>query len=226
MIISCTSCGTKYKYDEAKLEGVISKKVRCPKCKTVIEVFNPLTQAKSKPAFNYAEVDSLEQTHSAVPKKAGVPAAATTEEAGASKIATKPTTSDEELAGPRTAAVNRESALAEVIAPENDEYLRLPEYRRFSLAVIQGFNAGEIFPINKVKMLIGRSDSDIIVKDLEASRQHARIDIMGDRVILRDLNSTNGTFVNEQRITTVNLENQQEFRIGTTVFMLIITELD
>jgi pSer/pThr/pTyr-binding forkhead associated (FHA) protein len=49
---------------------------------------------------------------------------------------------------------------------------------------------------------------------------------MGDRVILRDLNSTNGTFVNEQRITTMNLENQQEFRIGTTVFMLIITDLE
>ena len=225
MIISCTSCGTKYKYDEAKLEGVISKKVRCPKCKTVIEVFNPLTQTKPKSSFAYADVDPLEQTHSAVPKKPANSAPSAQANASNAGVVTQPAT-DEELAGPRTAQVNREAALAEVMAPENEEYLKLPDYRRFSLAVIQGFNAGEIFPINKVKMLIGRSDSDINVKDLEASRQHARIDIMGDRVILRDLNSTNGTFVNEQRITTVNLENQQEFRIGTTVFMLIITDLD
>jgi predicted Zn finger-like uncharacterized protein len=220
MIISCTSCGTKYKYDESKLEGVISKKVRCPKCKTVIEVFNPLAQARQRSAA-YSEVDPLEQTHSAAPKKA--PAAAS---AGKSAYVTQPAT-EQDLSGPRTASVNRETALADIAAAEgNEEYLRLPENRRYSLAVIQGFNAGEIFPINKVKMMIGRSDADIIVKDLEASRQHARIDVMGDRVILRDLNSTNGTFVNEQRITTMNLENQQEFRIGTTVLMLIITDIE
>jgi predicted Zn finger-like uncharacterized protein len=194
MIISCTSCGTKYKYDETKLEGVISKKVRCPKCKTVIEVFNPITQAK-KP---FTEADQMEKTHSAAPKRVAPTAKR--------ELVTQPMT-DEEMAGPRTASVNRESAMAEVMAAEHDEYLKLSESRRFSLAVIQGFNAGEIFPINKPKMLIGRSDSDIIV-------------------ILRDLSSTNGTFVNEQRITTVNLENQQEFRIGTTIFMLIITDIE
>ena len=49
---------------------------------------------------------------------------------------------------------------------------------------------------------------------------------MGDRVILRDLNSTNGTYVNEQKISTTTLENHSEFRIGTTIFMLIITEVE
>ena len=220
MIISCTSCGSKYKYDDAKLEGVISKKVRCPKCKTVIEVFNPLTQAQAQHSQPYSNVDPLEDTYSAVPKK-NAPAAVPSSAPQASYV-TQPAT-EEELAGPRTAEVNRHTALADL---ENEEYLKLSEYRRFSLAVIQGFNSGEIYPINKPKMILGRSDSDIIIKDLESSRHHARIDVMGDRVILRDLNSTNGTFVNEQRITTVNLENQQEFRIGTTIFMLIITDIE
>ena len=227
MIISCTSCGTKYKYDDAKLEGVISKKVRCPKCKTVIEVFNPLTQPKTKHSFAYPDVDPMEQTHSAVPKKStGAPASAPEPVSVPKPAMVTQSASDEDFSGPRTAQVNRETALADIEALENEEYLKMPDYRRFSLAVIQGFNAGEIFPINKVKTLVGRSDSDIIVKDLEASRQHARIDVMGERVILRDLNSTNGTFVNEQRIATVNLDNQQEFRIGTTVFMLIITDIE
>jgi predicted Zn finger-like uncharacterized protein len=210
MIISCTSCETKYKYDETKLEGVISKKVRCPKCKTVIEVMNPFTQPRKVP-----DIDPLEKTHSSGHRKKPPRPA----------LLTQPMT-EEEMQGPRTASVNRESVMAESMAGEQDEYLKMPESRRFSLAVIQGFNAGEIFSINKPKMMIGRSDADIIVKDLEASRQHARLDVMGDRVILRDLSSTNGTFVNEQRITTMTLENQQEFRIGTTIMMLIITDVE
>ena len=222
MIISCTSCGTKYKYDDTKLEGVISKKVRCPKCKTVIEVFNPLTHAQARNSYPYPNADPMEDTHTAGAKK-NAPATAPASAPQASYV-TQPAT-EEELGGPRTAEVNRQTALAD-LAGENEEYLKLSEFRRFSLAVIQGFNSGEIYPINKPKMILGRSDSDIIIKDLESSRQHARIDVMGDRVILRDLNSTNGTFVNEQRITTVNLENQQEFRIGTTIFMLIITDIE
>lgn len=222
MIISCTSCNTKYKYDDAKLEGVISKKVRCPKCKTIIEVLNPITQLRSKSPQQF-DLNPLEETHSSPADRAGAKPAPTTKPKPA--LVTQPM-ADEDQSGPRTAQVNREAALADAAIPESDDYLRMPDNRRYSLAVIQGVNAGEIFPMQKTKMLIGRSDSDIIVKDLEASRQHARIDVMGERVILRDLNSTNGTFVNEQRVTTVHLENQQEFRIGTTVFMLIITDLD
>jgi pSer/pThr/pTyr-binding forkhead associated (FHA) protein len=43
-------------------------------------------------------------------------------------------------------------------------------------------------------------------------------------VQLRDLNSTNGTYVNEQRITVTPVENQTEFRIGATTLMLILTD--
>jgi predicted Zn finger-like uncharacterized protein len=218
MIIACTSCASKYKYDEAKLEGVVSKKVRCPKCKAIIEVFNPLVQEKAKQS--YPDVDPLEETHqTAKPKVSTKPS-----------IPPKPSVQtqpmDEDVDAPRTAQVDRQAAIAEALAGASEDYVKMSEFHRFSLAVIQGFNSGEIYSINKPKMLIGRADADIIVKDLEASRQHARIDVLGDRVILRDLNSTNGTFVNEQRISTVNLENQQEFRIGTTIFMLIITDLE
>jgi pSer/pThr/pTyr-binding forkhead associated (FHA) protein len=44
--------------------------------------------------------------------------------------------------------------------------------------------------------------------------------------VLHDLNSTNGTFVDEQKITSVTLENHSEFRIGSTTFMLIITDVE
>ena len=101
---------------------------------------------------------------------------------------------------------------------------KLPEDRKLSLAVIQGEQVGQVITINKPRMVMGRSDADIIVKDLEASRQHAAIEVMGDRVLLRDLGSTNGTFVDEKTITSMYLDDRSEFRIGTTVFMLIITD--
>jgi pSer/pThr/pTyr-binding forkhead associated (FHA) protein len=100
----------------------------------------------------------------------------------------------------------------------------MPEGKKISIAVIQGNQVGEVFKITKPRVIIGRSGADFILNDLEASRQHAAIEIMGDRILLRDLGSTNGTFVDEKPITTAYLDNQSEFRIGTTVFMLIITE--
>jgi len=209
MIIACPSCSAKYKYDETKLGASPSKKMKCPKCKGLIEVFNQRavgnTRTKIKdsielestfPAGNKPPIPEKEDIHVDGPRSEG----------------------------PRTSSVKRDSLSK--TGGGNDGYLKLPEYRRLSLAVIQGFNSGEIFQINKPKIVIGRSEADVMVKDLEASRQHARLEIMNDRVVLRDLNSTNGTFVNEEKITQTNLENHSEFRIGGTVFMLIITDVE
>lgn len=216
MIIECSSCGSKYKYDESKLVGSVSKKVKCPKCKGVIEVKNPDMQASEE---SQAVGASMDRTYSSVP--------------GAQPVA-KPETAANPLDNTggdptKTAKVKREMIMGNsgpAKQEKEDESLSLPEYRKYSLAVIQGANSGEIFQISKPKMVIGRSDSDIVIKDLESSRQHAQLEVMGDRVILRDLNSTNGTWVDDERIANQTLENHSEFRIGTTVLMLIITELD
>lgn len=213
MIIECSSCGAKYKYDESKLEGSTGKKIKCPKCKGVIEVKSqsaPAPKAGSAPS-----AAAMERTFTAVPSAPPVSEPLDDTSAG------------EQDAPKKTAKVRRETMEGTFSGGKGDDnLLKLPELRKLSLAVIQGVNSGEIFQINKPKMTIGRVGSDIVVKDVESSRQHARIDVMGDRVILRDLNSTNGTYVNEQRIATTNLENHSEFRIGTTVFMLIITDVD
>jgi predicted Zn finger-like uncharacterized protein len=200
VIIVCPICQSKYKFDERKLGTAKSKKVKCPKCTGLIEVINEAPAVEPFPSG----AEFLDQT---------VPAGAATAGAAQKKDA------------PTTAEVSKEALLAEAKARGlQEELVKMPEFRRFSLAVIQGNNAGEIFQITKPKMIIGRVDSDIEIKDLEASRQHARVEVIGERVILRDLDSTNGTFFNEERISYVNLENQSEFRIGTTVFMLIITD--
>ncbi len=119
-----------------------------------------------------------------------------------------------------------------VLSPESEKELKeigevvtdIPPGRRISLAIIRGDDVGQIFPITKPRTIIGRKGADIVVHDLEISRRHAAIEIHDDAIILRDLNSTNGTYINEKPIREARLENQTEFRIGSTVFMVIISE--
>jgi pSer/pThr/pTyr-binding forkhead associated (FHA) protein len=99
--------------------------------------------------------------------------------------------------------------------------LRLPEGVRLSLACISGPDSGRIFEIDKPRVVIGRANADIVVSDIQCSRQHAAIEIQDEHVFLVDLGSTNGTYVYDQRVGRTELENRAEFEIGTTTLMLI-----
>jgi predicted Zn finger-like uncharacterized protein len=101
--------------------------------------------------------------------------------------------------------------------------LKLPADAKLSLAVISGPQAGRIFSIEKPKMIIGREDADVGLDDPEVSRQHAAIEVAGDRITLVDLGSTNGTLVGDEPVTEASLENQSEFTVGGSTLMLIIT---
>jgi S-DNA-T family DNA segregation ATPase FtsK/SpoIIIE len=99
----------------------------------------------------------------------------------------------------------------------------LPEGRRISLAILSGPDQGKIVVVDRPKMVLGRSDSDIVLADPEISRQHAVVEIYEDKYLVRDLNSTNGTFVGDRRITAEEVENHGEFRVGGSRMMLIVT---
>ena len=63
--------------------------------------------------------------------------------------------------------------------------------------------------------LIGRSrDNDIVILDQSLSRQHARIEVQGDRVLISDLQSRNGTFVNGEKIDEAHLKNGDTIQWG------------
>ena len=104
--------------------------------------------------------------------------------------------------------------------------IELPKDRRFSLAVIQGAGTGQIFQITTSRTTVGRSGADLNIDDPEASRQHAAVEVIGDSAILRDLGSTNGTYVDLDGIEQHALTNQMEFRIGSHVLMFIVTEVE
>jgi S-DNA-T family DNA segregation ATPase FtsK/SpoIIIE len=100
---------------------------------------------------------------------------------------------------------------------------RLPEDQKLSLAVIAGPDAGKMYAIDKPRVVIGREEVDFALDDPEISRQHAAIEVSGANVFVLDLNSTNGTFVDENAVTEAPLENQDEFTIGGSTIMLIVT---
>ncbi len=74
----------------------------------------------------------------------------------------------------------------------------------------------------KDELTIGRQEgSTIRIEDTRVSRQHATVAIQEDSLVIRDLGSHNGTFVNDQRITgTVRLNNGDKVRIGRSNFVV------
>jgi len=100
----------------------------------------------------------------------------------------------------------------------------LPQGRRISLAILQGADSGRIFQVTRPTTVLGRGDADVVLNDNEVSRQHSCLEIHGAKVVLKDLGSTNGTFVNETKIAQCEIDNRGEFRVGGTRLMLIITD--
>jgi pSer/pThr/pTyr-binding forkhead associated (FHA) protein len=71
------------------------------------------------------------------------------------------------------------------------------------------------------KITIGRTPQcHIFLPDPTVSRQHAVLSVTADRILLTDLKSRNGTWVDEQRIESTTLKKGQEIRFGDTVFVL------
>ncbi|WKZ39350.1 MAG: FHA domain-containing protein [Anaerolineales bacterium] len=72
-------------------------------------------------------------------------------------------------------------------------------------------------PLTGDEWTIGRASSNNLALDyLKTSRSHARLERKGSDFILRDLQSTNGTYIHDERIEQRALKNGDTFRIGPT----------
>jgi hypothetical protein len=81
----------------------------------------------------------------------------------------------------------------------------------FRLTERTGPNPGETFELTGETMMIGRDvTNDIVVADAEVSRQHARINRTPGGYVLEDLGSTNGSFVNGERLVAPRVLNPSD----------------
>jgi len=77
-------------------------------------------------------------------------------------------------------------------------------------------------PVGLGVLRIGRgSGNDVVVADAKVSARHAEIRVEGGQVMIADLDSTNGTWVNGERVTTRALRNRDRIQLGDTVLTFI-----
>ena len=86
---------------------------------------------------------------------------------------------------------------------------------------MSGSVKGQKFEIRKDRMTIGRNQiNDVVLTDEAVSSQHCYVARRGDRYILHDLNSTNGTILNFERISDeADLKSKNVIQIGSCEFM-------
>jgi predicted component of type VI protein secretion system len=107
------------------------------------------------------------------------------------------------------------------LAPLNTDTFR--GAAQFTLVFQSGKEKGREVAITRERALtIGRArDVDLPIEDDRSSRKHAKLFLEAGQLILEDLGSANGTFVNKEKIQRVSLNDGDRVRIGGTNFKII-----
>jgi len=100
---------------------------------------------------------------------------------------------------------------------------------RASLVIVAGGEIGREHEVRKASQIIGRSlQADIVVSAPSVSRQHARVDCREEDGVhyheITDLGSSNGTFVDNQRVVTARLSNGARVAVGDVIFKFVIED--
>ena len=101
--------------------------------------------------------------------------------------------------------------------PPIDPGLRLPAKTKVVLTIVSGPSKGASHTLTKPRVVLGRKGADIALNDPEISRHHCLLEVRDTHINLQDLDSTNGTFFEEERVRAAMLQDGTEFRIGGSV---------
>lgn len=119
-------------------------------------------------------------------------------------------------AAPAVELRERDDIVAGAIEIEVPGEAAEPQELVFVLRLVTGMPAGARFAITRATR-VGRSkESDIFLVDPSVSRNHAILEPQSDHVIVRDCGSTNGTFVNGERIQLRTLHTGDRVAFGKT----------
>ncbi|GAC1658985.1 MAG: hypothetical protein NVS9B12_11710 [Vulcanimicrobiaceae bacterium] len=92
-----------------------------------------------------------------------------------------------------------------------------PAAKQFVLRMLKGLPVDAVYPVRDAVCIGRNKGNDIVIVDPRVSRTHARIDLVAGAATLTDLNSTNGTLENGERVRgRVTLENGATVTVGNT----------
>jgi pSer/pThr/pTyr-binding forkhead associated (FHA) protein len=96
----------------------------------------------------------------------------------------------------------------------------------YALRFISGKYQGGEFPLlPEREIVVGRSsDLDMVLVEDMVSRKHAKISTQSGQIVIMDLGSTNGTFVNGEKIKKTRLKEGDRILIGTSILKVIQTD--
>ncbi|MCD4652951.1 FHA domain-containing protein [bacterium] len=94
------------------------------------------------------------------------------------------------------------------------------------LVIVEGPDAGLEIPMESSRLVFGRRGADINLNDRLVSRRHAAIESGSGRYLLKDLGSTNGTFLNGQPAGMEFLKHGDEIQLGSTLIRFRIRGME
>ncbi len=123
-------------------------------------------------------------------------------------------------------ANNDEKSLSDKteVAESQTLKIRLEQAKSSSpcLVVISGKPLGKSFFINKASMVLGRDlTADISIGETSISRRHTEFLLSNDGITCKDLGSTNGTFINDQKCGSQLLVDGDLIRCGNTILKFL-----
>ena len=93
--------------------------------------------------------------------------------------------------------------------------------KHWQLQAIEGDITGRAFKLGPQTVIGREPDCNICIPNEQLSRKHVQLIVTGGKVMLQDLNSTNGTYVNGKPVEHRILDENDEIRVGRITFKLI-----
>ncbi|HXJ21398.1 MAG TPA: GGDEF domain-containing protein [Polyangia bacterium] len=108
------------------------------------------------------------------------------------------------------------TATKPAVPPEGGEQKRNLAY----LVVLAGVSAGEMFKLQKERTVVGRGTKvQVRLNDEGVSREHCAFERNGEKILVADLGSTNGTYVNGIKIDRKELNDGDKVMVGSTTIL-------
>jgi hypothetical protein len=93
---------------------------------------------------------------------------------------------------------------------------------KYIIQITRGEETGKTYPLDKKRITIGRkSGNTIVLSDIKVSGVHAEIIFEGGKPVIRDLGSTNGTYLEGNKIDEMILSEKDKITVGETHFILL-----